>query len=717
MTQIADLRMRVDTTDLTTAEKKLDSVAKKAKEAQNSSGGLNNQLKRFSEAGGPLGDVADRVSGLKDRAESAIGGVGRLAGGITAVGVAAAAVVVSAVKLALSVADMADAMNDLSNRTNISTERLSLLDAAAKMAGSSAEDLVSSAERLGGKLAKQDEDSGRAATALKELGIATKSAAGEQKSMLQLQEDIIVAASEATDKAKAEGAAVLLLGNDYYKLRTAVLETRQSKGELYDYMQKTGAVVTTKLAKDSDELNDSISKLGLAWKGMANSVSAIVIPILTKVVTAIGNISAAAADVIRRYTGGETASEQVDAALEKMKRERDAAQNTISKIEGTAYSESAQGARALEAARAKVTAINEQIREMQRLKSAADAAAASVKAAVTDGAAGEGNTVTGRPDGPKKANDPTNSESYRQAMRDAQERSRMRNAEYDGINKYLGDQYVKGVEATHKQTEEYLKQAEAIRELIQPMRGLQREIDAINANPALTEDEKVDAVVAASDRYIKAHGDMKKSTDELSISQRISETAFRGLEDGLVTLATTGKMNFKQFIAAMLQDIARLIIQLKVIKPLMESLGGTGGSGGSGGGGWMSAAGTAISAWLGSANGNAFGSSGLLKSAKGNVFDSPTLHGFKGGVGMLGEAGPEAIMPLKRGANGKLGVVAQGGGGQVTVHNHITVTVGSVDSTDRVQELQKSLREIVQVESKKVMADQMRKGGMLNPVR
>ena len=39
----------------------------------------------------------------------------------------------------------------------------------------------------------------------------------------------------------------------------------------------------------------------------------------------------------------------------------------------------------------------------------------------------------------------------------------------------------------------------------------------------------------------------------------------------------------------------------------------------------------------------------------------PTLFPMAQGMGLMGEAGPEAIMPLKRGANGKLGVQSSGG--------------------------------------------------------
>lgn len=49
------------------------------------------------------------------------------------------------------------------------------------------------------------------------------------------------------------------------------------------------------------------------------------------------------------------------------------------------------------------------------------------------------------------------------------------------------------------------------------------------------------------------------------------------------------------------------------------------------------------------------------------VVGGPTGFGMRGGQGLMGEAGPEAIMPLRRGPDGKLGVAAAGGGGAVNV--------------------------------------------------
>ena len=78
---------------------------------------------------------------------------------------------------------------------------------------------------------------------------------------------------------------------------------------------------------------------------------------------------------------------------------------------------------------------------------------------------------------------------------------------------------------------------------------------------------------------------------------------------------------------------------------------------------------------FGFAKGGAFAGGVPIKAfASGGVVGGPTLFGMRGGLGLMGEAGPEAVMPLKRGRDGKLGVASQGGGG-VTIVNQVAAGV------------------------------------------
>jgi len=80
-----------------------------------------------------------------------------------------------------------------------------------------------------------------------------------------------------------------------------------------------------------------------------------------------------------------------------------------------------------------------------------------------------------------------------------------------------------------------------------------------------------------------------------------------------------------------------------------------------------------ISAILPFADGAAFSAGRVTPFANGGIVSGPTRFAMRGGSGLMGEAGPEAIMPLARGADGKLGV--RGGGGSV----HVSMTVNTPD--------------------------------------
>lgn len=86
------------------------------------------------------------------------------------------------------------------------------------------------------------------------------------------------------------------------------------------------------------------------------------------------------------------------------------------------------------------------------------------------------------------------------------------------------------------------------------------------------------------------------------------------------------------------------------------------------------------------AKGGVFSQGQVMPFAKGGIVSQPTNFPMKGGTGLMGEAGPEAIMPLTRGPDGRLGVASQGGGRPVTVVMNI--------STPDVQGFQRSQSQI-----------------------
>lgn len=75
-----------------------------------------------------------------------------------------------------------------------------------------------------------------------------------------------------------------------------------------------------------------------------------------------------------------------------------------------------------------------------------------------------------------------------------------------------------------------------------------------------------------------------------------------------------------------------------------------------------------------------FASGGIKPFAAGGVIGTPSYFPLMdGGVGLAGEAGPEAILPLQRGPDGRLGIVGQGGGNSI----HVSIATPDVESFRR----------------------------------
>jgi hypothetical protein len=114
-----------------------------------------------------------------------------------------------------------------------------------------------------------------------------------------------------------------------------------------------------------------------------------------------------------------------------------------------------------------------------------------------------------------------------------------------------------------------------------------------------------------------------------------------------------------------------------------------------------------------SANGNVFqGGSHVSAYANGGVVGSPTYFPMSGGkTGLMGEAGPEAIMPLKRGANGKLGVQVDGNsGGSVVVNQTFNFSANGDESVKKI--IAQAAPQIAQMTQQKIM-DSRRRGGSM----
>lgn len=128
--------------------------------------------------------------------------------------------------------------------------------------------------------------------------------------------------------------------------------------------------------------------------------------------------------------------------------------------------------------------------------------------------------------------------------------------------------------------------------------------------------------------------------ESLSRQEDLYNNLHGGIEDALMSLVQ-GSQNAGQVIRSVLADIALEAYKENIVSPVAKSLT------------------SSLFGLLPFANGGAIQNGRVIPFANGGVVTGPTTFPMSGGTGLMGEAGPEAIMPLKRGPNGQLGVQAQ----------------------------------------------------------
>ncbi|MEY0540715.1 phage tail tape measure protein [Providencia rettgeri] len=136
--------------------------------------------------------------------------------------------------------------------------------------------------------------------------------------------------------------------------------------------------------------------------------------------------------------------------------------------------------------------------------------------------------------------------------------------------------------------------------------------------------------------------------------QNVTSATLNGFSSQLAETLTGGEANFKDFTRSILKMLAEIAIKMTIVKGF-EAFG--------------------FGSVTPNANGGVYNTPGL-SAYSGQIVSKPTLFPFARGAGLMGEAGPEAILPLRRGIDGKLGVIAANtkqNSGDFYQTNHVTI--------------------------------------------
>ncbi|MDE1476519.1 phage tail tape measure protein [Xenorhabdus bovienii] len=221
---------------------------------------------------------------------------------------------------------------------------------------------------------------------------------------------------------------------------------------------------------------------------------------------------------------------------------------------------------------------------------------------------------------------------------------------------------------------------------------------------------------AASKELYASQGDFQAmQMNLLDVVEQRTGNALTGMLMGTKSFSESMKELSASLAQSIIQDLVRIAMQALITKAVSGFFGGAGG------GETTLANGQAVP--MLPKNISTFAKGGALSSPSlsaysGQVVSNPTLFKFAHGAGLMGEAGPEAILPLKRGPDGALGVRAAGGtGNQTTIKVDIVVHPeknSEVKTTSGFESAGQDIAKFVDQRFKSLLHKSLGQGGDLN---
>ena len=646
---------------------------------------------------------ADRIS---RNVKASFGG---LAAGLSVAGIAA---------YGKSVIDAADALNDMSLRTQVSVKDLASLRTISEQSGTSLENVGTAIAKLNLSFSQAQGGNKELNEALKRLGINSGDA---RKRLFQMAD----AYANASDKSKVLADIQKVQGKSYAELIPLLSQGGDALREATEASEGF-ADAMSRLAPNADQFNDNLAQLKTNSAGLAANLLADLMPAVNEIAKAMQAAYEESGLLSALWTGlggvGTLAfTDELDSLGKKIRDAENDVKDLRAALNDPGVGFMKYGMLSDAELVKRIGDTNAKIADLMRERKAAiDAATAAANSnkpqpdkpststgTKADPLAGilsstdiaktrEYNTLLGllnqRFDYGKKS-----ATEYQQALAVLNRRF--------NVNQPLIDALGTGsFKTSDKTVADFIKeQQESITELEREMaqdasnaaEKLKSRLDSLISDTAIAKTEQflsdVDLLNQAffdgkigAEQYQQAIDNITGS----KVQNQVQETKSIFEEMGIVMVshledAISGGKDMSDVLKAMERDIMNLIIRLTVMEPLMNGIKGifssTGSSSSSGSGSGFNLGNifqTAID-WIFSANGNVFQSAGLhayANTVQSRPFVFPFAKGAAFGVG--GEAGPEAIMPLTRMNNGKLGVMAANDGPsvQVIINNNASGT-------------------------------------------
>jgi len=703
--------------------------------------------------------LGNSMQGLQGQVKNAALGFSNLKGAVAGFGaaIAGSAIVAGLTAVVKQSIDAGDELFNLQAKTGLAAKQLIGIGNAAKLADVDMATLGKGLTKLNINLVRAAEGNDALARQFQALGISVKDANGNVAPTDKVLGQIADRFADMPDGAQKAAAAVALFGK-------AGADLIPLLNEGADSMEQFTYKVSEDFAARSDLFNDTITELGIKSQGFGMELTDALLPALQSILEVFGELFdtktdwTALFDVIKV---GVRSLAAVLLALVKLVDEAVRLIGSFAKRAQLAFSGDFAGAVA-EADRfgsGFMSRLDDSRRQFEKLFTDAPSPGTGRRSSgrglgLDTSAADKEAEAAAKRAAAEAKRAATEQERLEQRRRDLGQRAldlqqQLResledlNAAYAGVgaNEFetlalrRNEAIVENNRLVDELTRDVVKLALEINEAggqidIKPFEDL---INAISeGNVALADKEYQQGLKEIGDSAAEAaiglleftdaaeaqQGAIKGARDGItaylegvgSLAENISnslQNAFKGMEDAIVSFTMTGKFSFKDFALSVIEDLTRMVTRMLIIAPILQFIQSLIP------GGPLATANKNLSG-VGALSGGKLFSGGLF--ANGGTFtngivNSPTLFKFANGgagrLGLMGEAGPEAIIPLKRGRDGKLGVA--GGGGTSVVVNVDAKGTSVQGNSGQSEQLGRAISQAVQAE----LVRQKRPGGLL----